>query len=135
MVQLAQRLATRRSRVFVSFDFSHDRVLAPFVVEQSRCLGFEIEDWSLKEAAPTTTWRLEAERRIKRCDLVLVMLGAHTHRAPGVRAEVAIARRLEVPLVQVIGYRDSSPTPVFNAGRVYRWNSENLHNLLRQHCR
>lgn len=84
----------------------------------------------MKEAAPEANWEVEAEARITRSDKVLVMVGPHTHLAPGVKTEVAIARRLGKPIFQVIGYRDASPTPVPDAGRLYRWSWENLKNLL-----
>lgn len=53
-----------------------------------------------------------------------------THRAPGVLAEVAIANRLGIPVRQVIGYKDTSPTPLRNAGRLYRWSWPTLKSLL-----
>lgn len=126
------RSAPRKTRVFVSFDFDHDRVLRDFVIGQGKLPDspFHVEDWSLKEAAPTRTWKLEAERRIARCDVVLVMVGPRTHAAPGVLAEVAIARRLGVPVRQVIGYRDASPRPVPDAGRLYRWSWPTMKTLL-----
>lgn len=80
----------------------------------------------MKEAAPERNWEREAEARIKRSDIVIVMVGKQTHRASGVLKEVAMARRNGVPIVQVIGYRDASPTAVPNAGRLYRWDWENL---------
>jgi hypothetical protein len=84
----------------------------------------------MKEAAPEKNWEIEAESRISRADKVLVMVGPKTHKAPGVLKEVAITRRLEKPIFQVIGYKDSDPTPVPNAGRLYRWNWDNLKALL-----
>lgn len=122
----------RKTRVFVSFDYDEDRILANFIVQQSRNADspFNIEDWSLKEAAPTLTWKAEAERRICRCDVVLVMVGPRTYAAPGVRAEVAIANRRGIPVRQVIGYRNANPRPVPGAGRLYRWSWPTLKTLL-----
>ena len=82
---------------------------------------FEGVDWSMKEAAPQKNWEAEAEARISRSDVVVVLVGAKTHKAPGVLKEVAIARRLKKPVVQIIGYKDSHPTPVLDAGRLLRW--------------
>jgi hypothetical protein len=69
-------------------------------------------------------------RGSQRSDLVIVMVGLHTHRAPGVLKEVQIARAERKPIVQVIGYRDGDYVAVPNAGRLYRWNWENLKGLL-----
>ncbi|MCB1307412.1 MAG: TIR domain-containing protein [Leptospiraceae bacterium] len=121
-----------KKRIFVSFDFDNDKKLKEFIIGQSRNPDspFSVEDWSMKEAAPEKNWEVEAENRIKRSHKVLVMVGPYTHRASGVLKEVAMARKHNIPIFQVIGYRDSSPTPVPNAGRLYRWNWENLKNLL-----
>lgn len=91
---------------------------------------FEVADWSLKEAAPQRNWEAKARERISRSDSVLVMLGPYTHRAPGVLKEVRMAREMGKAVFQIIGYRDSHPKPVPNAGRVYRWNWNNLKKLL-----
>jgi hypothetical protein len=58
------------------------------------------------------------------------MLGPETYKAPGVLKEVRMAHEANIPIVQIIGYRDSSPKPIFGAGRVYRWNWDNLKKLL-----
>lgn len=121
-----------KTRAFISFDFDRDKPLKDFVVGQAKLPDspFEIADWSMKEAAPERNWESEAEARIKRSDIVIVMVGPQTNRASGVLKEVAIARRLHIPIVQVIGYRDAAPTAVPNAGRLYRWNWENLKKIL-----
>ena len=62
--------------------------------------------------------------------MVVILVGPKTHKAPGVLKEVAIARRLGKPVVQIIGYKDSSPTPVPNGGRLLRWTWENMTSVL-----
>jgi hypothetical protein len=121
-----------KTRVFVSFDFDHDQKLKTFILAQARNADspFEIENWSLNEAAPEASWQAKARQRIARCHVVLVMVGAYTHRAPGVIAEVAIANELGVPVRQVIGYKGTDPKPVAGAGRLYRWSWPVMKNLL-----
>lgn len=121
-----------KTRVFVSFDFDNDQKLKTFILAQAKNSDspFEIENWSLNEPAPQRSWQEKAKQRIARCDVVLVMVGANTYRAPGVLAEVAIAAELGIPVRQVVGYRDSSPNPVPGAGRLYRWSWPVLKNLL-----
>jgi hypothetical protein len=122
----------KAKRVFVSFDFENDRALKSFLVGQSKLPDspFEIVDHSLKEAAPEPSWERKARSAIRRSDLVLVIVGRDTYRAKGVLKEVAMARALGVPILQVIGYRKGSYTPVNGAGRLYNWNWENLKRLL-----
>lgn len=126
------RIRRRKTKIFVSYDFDHDRQLAVLLQNQSKlpAAPFETANWSLKEAAPEAKWLLRAAERIRRCDVVLVLLGKHTHRAPGVRKEVAVARRLKKPIYQ-IKPRGTVASPVPNAGRVYLWTFENLKTLLR----
>jgi len=121
-----------KKRVFVSYDFDNDKALKDFVVGQARLPDspFEIIDFSLKEAAPLKTWEEKAQAAIRRSEIVLVMVGRYTHRASGVLKEVRIAREEGIPIVQVIGYREGDYNPVPDAGRLYRWNWENLKKLL-----
>jgi hypothetical protein len=121
-----------KKRVFVSFDFDNDKTLKVFIVGQARNpdAPFEIVDTSLKEAAPTRIWEDKARAAISRSDLVLVMVGPNTHRAPGVLKEVKMARGARKPIVQIIGYRDGNYTAVPDAGRLYRWDWGNLKKLL-----
>lgn len=121
-----------KKRAFVSFDFDNDKALKDFIIGQSRLPDspFEVIDTSLKEAAPERTWEEKARAAIRRSDIVLVMVGPKTHRAPGVLKEVAMAREANVPIVQIIGYRDGDYTAVPNAGRLYKWSWDNLKTLL-----
>ncbi len=122
-----------KKKVFVSFDFDNDKVLKDFIIGQARLPDspFEVIDFSLKEAAPMKTWEEKARTAIKRSDIVLVMVGSKTYRAPGVLKEVKIAREEGVQIVQVIGYKDGNYTSVPDAGRLYAWNWDNLKRLLR----
>lgn len=117
-----------KKRVFVSFDFDNDKILKEFFIGQAKLPDspFEVVDTSLKEAAPMKIWEDKARAAIKRSELVMVMVGQTTHRAPGVLKEITMARQENIPIVQVIGYRNSSPTAVPNAGTLYKWNWENL---------
>ena len=121
-----------KKRVFVSFDFDNDKRLKDFIIGQSRLTDspFEVIDTSLKEAAPMKTWEDKARAAIKRSDIVVVMVGPKTHKAPGVLKEVGMARAEGIPIVQVIGYKDGNYTAVPNAGRLYAWNWDNMKKLL-----
>jgi hypothetical protein len=117
-----------RKRVFVSFDFDNDKILKEFIIGQARLPDspFEIIDTSIKEAAPMRTWEEKARAAISRSDLVIVMVGFSTYSAPGVLKEVAICHEERKPIAQIIGYRDSTPTPVPGAGPMYKWEWEIL---------
>ena len=120
-----------KKRAFFSFDFDEDQNLKNNMVGQMRLPSspFEGADWSMKEAAPQRDWEKEAESRINRSDVVVVLVGPKTYKAPGVLKEVAMARRLGKPIVQIIGYKDSHPRLVPNAGRLLRWTWPNMTNV------
>lgn len=121
-----------RRKVFVSFDFDNDQSLRHLILGQLKNpkLQIDIIDHSLKEAAPEKDWQDKARRAIAKADLVLVLVGKHTHRARGVLKEVAMARDLNVKVVQMIGYANRKYTPVPNAGTLYAWSVRNLRTLL-----
>ena len=121
-----------KTPVYVSFDYDNDRVLKEFVIGQSKLddSPFEVIDHSIKEAV-SGDWISEAEKRIKRSDVVLIIVGPKTYSAQGVLKEVQLANRHGKRIVQVIGYRNTSPTPVPNAGRLYTWSWPNMKTILR----
>lgn len=118
----------KKTKVFLSFDFGNDRQLRDLMLGQAKHpdAPFEIINHSLKEAAPEPKWEAKANVAIKRSDLVVVLLGTKTYRAPGVLKEIKMARSAGVPVVQIIGYRKRQYTPIKNAGRVYAWTRPNL---------
>ena len=122
-----------KKKVFVSFDFDNDKALKDFIIGQAKNPDspFEVSDHSLKEAAPEKDWVEKARRAISRSDIFIVMLGPKTKKASGVLKEVKIANELRKNKFQIIGYKDGTEDwRVPDAGRVYRWNWENLKKLL-----
>lgn len=121
-----------KKKVFVSFDFDNDKKLKDFIIGQSRLddSPFDVSDHSLKEASPEANWEIKANAAIRRSDIIIVMVGPYTYRASGVLKEVEMARNADKHIVQIIGYRDGNYTPIRGAGRLYRWNWENLKNIL-----
>jgi hypothetical protein len=122
-----------KTKVFISFDYDNDKVLRDFIIGQAKNPDspFEVADHSLKEEAPEKHWAEKARRAISRSDVFIVMLGSKTKYASGVLKEVAMANELEKQKFQIIGYQDGSEDwAVPNAGRVYRWDWDNLKKLL-----
>jgi len=123
-----------KKKVFVSFDFDNDKTLKDFLIGQAKLddSPFEVSDFSLKESAPEKEWLEKARAAISRAEVFIVMLGPKTKSAPGVLKEVKIANELGKGKFQIIGYKDGSETwAVPNAGRVYRWDWDNLKKLLK----
>jgi hypothetical protein len=122
-----------KKKVFVSFDFDNDKVLKEFIIGQASNPDspFEVTDGSLKEEAPQLEWEKRARAAIARADVFIVMLGPKTQRAAGVLKEARMARELAKTRFQLVGYSDGTEDwAIPDAGRVYRWNWDNLKRLL-----
>lgn len=121
-----------KTRVFVSFDFDNDKSLKDLLIGQSKNPDspFEVIDWSMKEAAPEKNWETEAENRIIRSEIILIILGVKTHQAPGVLKEISMAKKHDKKIVQIIGHNDQYCQFIKNIGNVYEWTWNNLKQIL-----
>jgi hypothetical protein len=121
------------TRVFIGFDYDQMLFDARALGQQLRqSPRFSIENWSMREAAPERLWREEAARRLNRSDVMVIVVNGNTWRAPGVLDEVAIARRLRVPIRMVYPARIQRPTRVPAAeAPLRRWTHDNLEDFLR----
>ena len=98
-------------RAFVSFDFDHDEVSRRLFVGQGKKdspTPFTISDWSSKDTLPQKTWEQTIEAKIGMCHLLIVLVGRQTHSASGVKKELAMASRKNVPFFGV--YVDGAGT-------------------------
>ena len=90
-------------KIFVSFEFDKDNDLKNNFFEQSkRNTSHRVRNFSLNEVYPDEEWKKKARAAIRKCDLVIVLVGEDTHNAPGVQTEIDIARGLKKPVFQVI---------------------------------
>lgn len=122
------------ARVFISFDYDHDYFLKEALVGQSKNPDspFTIADWSIKTAS--ATWKDEARRRIRACDVVAVICGRNTRSASGVAIELAIAREEGKPSFLLAGYSEGvieRPTTAISTDKLYEWTWENLKALVK----
>jgi hypothetical protein len=56
-------------------------------------------------------------------------LGRHTHKAPGVLAEVSMAKEAGVPIIQLLAKRSSGYQRIPGAGPVRAWSHDNLERI------
>ena len=71
-----------------------------------------------------------ALKAIKKSDIVIVLVGKYTYRAKGVLAEIDMARKEGIKVVQLAQKNAKKYRNVPDAGQRYRWTWENLKNLL-----
>lgn len=120
-------------RAFISFDYDYDKSLKDLLIGQARNPDspFEVHDWSIKE--PSADWQVKARRRIRACDVVVVICGEHTHTAKGVAIELKIAQEEGIEYFLLKGYSNKTctkPTTAKSNDKMYQWTWENLKLLI-----
>ena len=126
---------TTRS-AFISFDYDHDNDLRGNLVAQADNPGspFSITDWSVREPI-TENWRQVVRDRIRRVDLMIVICGEHTHDAPGVTAELTIAREEGTPYFLLKGRRRKTctrPNSALRTDVIHPWRWDSLRRLINE---
>jgi hypothetical protein len=116
-----------KTKVFCSYDFSHDHHLKGSLINQSKRQDspFSINDFSLRQAHPDKQWVSQAQSAIAKCDVFIVLLGSNTHSAPGVLKEVSIAKGLKKERFQLIP-QGRKYGKLKDAGELVTWKWENL---------
>ena len=121
-------------RVFISFDYDHDKDLRNLLRGQARNPDspFSIQDWSVKEPFPRD-WKAKVRSRIRQTDITVVICGEHTHTATGVAAELEITRELQNDYFLLSGRKDKTgrkPRSAKASDKVYKWTWPNLKALI-----
>ena len=121
-------------RVFISFDFDHDKDLQGSLVEQAKHPDspFSITDWSLREPV-TEKWKKKARELIRKADLTIVICGEHTHDAAGVTAEVTILHEENKPYFLLKGRRRKTckkPKSARREDTIHPWRWPTLKKLI-----
>ena len=125
-------MATNKPKVFISFDFDNDQFLRDSLIGQCKNEGtpFDMEDWSVKEPWNQDEWKERCLTKIKRCDLVIVMVGEKTANCSGVKAEIKMAKEAKVLVVGLRGYPNKEcPRPEGLEG-YYKWTWDNVKSLV-----
>ncbi|MBP3367702.1 MAG: hypothetical protein J6K96_12070 [Treponema sp.] len=124
-----------KKRTFISFDYDHDHDIKECLVGQARNPDspFEITDMSIKEPI-SYNWKENARRRIKSCDVVVVLCGEYTDTASGVTAELTIAQEEGIPYFLLRGRSGKTcawPHHIYSSDKMYDWTWDNLKLLFR----
>ena len=90
-------------RAFISFDFDHNETEKILFVGQSKNskTPFSIQDWSAKSAMPPSQWEKIVEKKIKKCNMVIVLVGKYMVSSVGVKKEIKMANDNNVPVFGV----------------------------------
>jgi len=121
-----------KTKIFVSF--------APEDIKEGKMLGdqcrnpfstFDVIGGS-DEGQGSENWEAQTRERIKQTQVVLMVVGKNTAKAPNVVREIEMARKEGVPVLGVFvskEYRDSVPD-TFGTGPIIQWNWENVYNTI-----
>ena len=118
-------------RAFISFDFDHNEKQKLYFIGQSKNsrTPFSVQDWSAKSAMPQSQWEQIVEDKIKRCNMVIVLVGRNMSSAIGVRKEVEMAARNNVPVFGVYvddaNYLSNLPIGLARS-RVVNWQCDKI---------
>ena len=118
-------------RAFISFDFDHNETQKNLFVGQAKNsrTPFSIEDWSSKSSLPQSQWERLIEEKIKKCNMLIVLVGRNMSSATGVKKEIEMASRNYVPVfgVYVDGAVYSTPIPMnLPRSRVIAWDWDKI---------
>jgi hypothetical protein len=91
-------------RAFISFDFDHDEAEKNLFAGQCSKKSptpFTAQDWSSKEKLPEKEWEKLIEAKIGSCNMMFVLVSPTAYSAHGVKKEIAMAQRKNVPFYGV----------------------------------
>ena len=124
-------------RAFISFDIDHnskEKVLFPGQAKNSKT-PFNIEDWSVKKKFPESNWKAQVREKIKRSNMVIVLVGKYMASADGVDTEITISNEEDVPFfgVYVGGANTNSNLPKGLArNHTISWDWDKISNAVDQ---
>lgn len=130
----------REPKVFVSYYYDKDKSLKRLLNAWSKNTKFEIqfEDMSADVSLQTVSdedLSLQLTKRIESADVVLVLIGNHTHLRKWVRYEIKEAVRLSKPIIAVKQKRaHASPQELKNVGAhwIYGFKADKISSALKE---
>jgi len=124
-------------RAFISFDFDNNKTEKDLFVGQAKNsrTPFNIEDWSSKKHLPQKQWEDLIESKVKKCNLLIVLVGKKTYFATGVVKEISFAKINNVPVfgVYVDGANSTTDLPEgLQRNRTISWDWEKIADAIDQ---
>lgn len=123
----------KKRKVYICFDYDNDSDIKGSLVSQAKLNDspFDITDMSIKETI-SSKWKDEARKRIKGCDVVIVLCGKYTDTAPGVSAELTITQEENKPYFLLEGHGNKSVPPkgALKTDVMHKWQWDNLKRLI-----
>jgi hypothetical protein len=124
-------------RAFISFDFDHNHNEKILFAGQSKHskTPFNIEDWSSKSHLPQNEWEKLIEEKIKKCNMLIVLVGRYMASATGAVKEISFANKHNIPVfgVYVDGANSTSNLPTgLPRNRTINWEWDAIASAISQ---
>lgn len=122
-------------RAFISFDFDNNKTEKDLFAGQAKNYRtpINIEDWSSKTALPQKQWEALIENKVKKCNMLIVLVGKKSYTATGVKKEISFASNHEVPIfgVYVDGASSSTTLPTgLKRDRTIKWTWDGISDFI-----
>ncbi len=113
-------------RAFISFDFDNNKTEKDLFAGQAKNYRtpINIEDWSSKSELPQKEWEELIEKKVGKCNMLVVLVGKKSHSATGVKKEIKFAIGKDVPIfgVYVDGANSKTTLPAgLGRSRTVAW--------------
>ncbi len=114
-------------RAFISFDYDNNLLDKNLFVGQIKnsMTPFSVEDWSSKEILLQSQWERLIKEKIRKCHLMIVLIGNSMASATGVKKEIRFANEQDVPCfgvyVGTASITSTLPTGL-TKNRTIRWD-------------
>ncbi len=92
-----------KKKLFVSFDAPADRAFKNIIVGKSQEAGakFKVANWSSTPDTKNPKWLKDTKFKVTRCDILLIMVGENSYRAPGIIKELEFAIAKNMNIIQI----------------------------------
>lgn len=124
-------------RAFISFDFDHNHDEKTLFAGQAKHskTPFNIEDWSSKAHLPQNEWEKLIEDKIKKCNMLIVLVGKYMASTSGAAKEISFAKKHNIPVfgVYVGGANSTSNLPTgLQRNRTINWEWDAIASAINQ---
>ena len=129
---VASSTSDKRKKVFISFAME-DEKYRDFLKGQAKNdkSPFDFIDMSVKEPY-ASQWKKKCRTKIKRCELLIVLLSKHTLTSQGAKWEIKCAKEEDIPVVGMYIKQNENCgiPPELKGKKVITWNWDNLKKII-----